>query len=144
MRTQFLLTIFLSTMSHTITINDESTSGKILNKIMLKLEDEITTIGKIIEARVNYEVDDYNKKSPNLFKGLVQPTDAEQTLNGFRMLKRKKIDPEKQVYTALQSFNQNGFFVLVDNKQYENLDDEVLLEKDTTVSFIKLTPLVGG
>ena len=111
---------------------------------MLKLEDEITTIGKIIEARVNYEVDDYNKKSPNLFKGLVQPTDAEQTLNGFRMLKRKKIDPEKQVYTALQSFNQNGFFVLVDNKQYENLDDEVLLEKDTTVSFVKLTPLVGG
>ena len=131
-------------MSQTITINDESTSGKILNKIILKLEDEITPIRKIIEARVYHEVEEYNKKLPNLFRGLVQPTEAEQTLNGYRMLKRKKIDPEKQVYAALQSFNQNGFFVLVDNKQYENLDDEVLLEKDTIVSFIKLTPLVGG
>ena len=131
-------------MSQTITINDQSTSGKILNKIILNLEDEITTIRKIIEARVYHEVEEYNKKLPNLFRGLVQPAEAEQTLNGYRMLKRKKIDPEKQVYAALQSFNQNGFFVLVDNKQYENLDDEVLLEKDTTVSFIKLTPLVGG
>ena len=131
-------------MSHTVTIHDESTSGKILHKIMLKLEDEITTVRKSIEARVHHEVEQYNKNLPDLFRGLVQPTEAEQTLNGFRMLKRKKIDPEKQIYAAWQSFNQNGFFVLVDDKQYESLDDEVLLENDTTVSFIKLTPLVGG
>ena len=131
-------------MSHTVTIHDESTNGKILHKIMLKLEDEVTTVRKIIEARVHHEVEQYNKNLPDLFRGLVQPTEAEQTLNGFRMLKRKKIDPEKQIYAAWQSFNQNGFFVLVDDKQYESLDDEVLLENDTTVSFIKLTPLVGG
>lgn len=34
--------------------------------------------------------------------------------------------------------------MLVDDKQVESLDDIVTIQAETIVSFIKLTPLVGG
>jgi hypothetical protein len=41
-------------------------------------------------------------------------------------------------------FLKNGYFVLIDNIQAETLEQEILLTNKTTVSFVKLTPLVGG
>lgn len=129
---------------YTVRIKDETASGKILNDITISLKNEIVTIKDIITARVISEVDDYNSKKPDYFNGLIQPTDAEKTLNGFKMMQKKYIDPEKQVYIALDAFLTNGYFVLVDDKQASSLDEQVLVEKSTTVSFVKLTPLVGG
>lgn len=129
---------------YTVRIKDETASGKILNDITISLKNEIVTIKDIITARVISEVDDYNSKKPDYFNGLIQPTDAEKTLNGFKMMQKKYIDPEKQVYIALDAFLTNGYFVLVDDRQASSLDEQVLVEKSTTVSFVKLTPLVGG
>lgn len=129
---------------YTIRVKDETASGKILNDIIISLKEEIVTIKDIITARVMSEVEEYNSKKPEYFNGLIQPTDAEKTLNGFKMVKKKYIDPEKQVYIALDSFLTNGYFVLVDDKQANSLEQQVLVEKNTTVSFVKLTPLVGG
>src|SRR5262245_46793155 len=128
----------------TITVKDETFSGKILNEITLEFKSESVTIRDIISGRVLQEVKAYNDKLPEFFNGLVEPTDAERTLNGYRLKPKKLIDGEKQVYIALDSFQKNGFFVLVDNVQSESLEQEVELRKSTTVSFIKLTPLVGG
>jgi hypothetical protein len=129
---------------YTVRIKDETASGKILNDITISLKNEIVTIKEIITARVISEVDDYNSKKSDYFNGLIQPTDAEKTLNGFKMMQKKYIDPEKQVYIALDAFLTNGYFVLVDDRQASSLDEQVLVEKSTTVSFVKLTPLVGG
>jgi hypothetical protein len=125
-------------------ITDETFAGKILNEISIKVSDERLTVKDIIEARVYAEVEDYNNKLTQIFTGLVQPTDAEVSLNGFKLRRIKKIDGEKQVYTALDAFQKNGFFVLIDNKQAESLDEEVLVSNESTVSFVKLTPLIGG
>lgn len=127
-----------------IRVIDENASGKILNDIRISLEHEIVTIKDIITARVISEVEEYNSKKPDYFLGLVQPTDAEKTLNGYKLTKKKFIDPEKQVYIALNAFLTNGYFILIDDKQFCSLDDQVLVDKTTTVSFVKLTPLVGG
>jgi len=54
----------------------------------------------IITERVLKEVENYNNKLPEYFKGLIQPSAAEKTLNGYKLKNRKKIDGEKQVYTA--------------------------------------------
>lgn len=129
---------------YTIRIKDETASGKILNDVLISLKTEIVTIREIITLRVTSEVEEYNSKKPDFFFGLVQPTDSEKTLNGFRMAKKKIIDPEKQVFIALDSFLNNGYFVLVDDRQASSLDELVLVEKNTSVSFVKLTPLVGG
>ena len=38
----------------------------------------------------------------------------------------------------------NGFFLLVDDRQIEDLDEEVVVTVESTISFVKLVPLVGG
>ncbi len=128
----------------TLTIKDETTGGIVINQTRLSFSNELATVQEIIAARVLAEVDEYNSNLPEYYKGLVQPGEAEVTLNGFKMKQRKKVDAEKQVFVALQAFNQNGYFVLIDNIQAEGLDQMVVINPNTEVSFIKLTPLVGG
>jgi hypothetical protein len=74
----------------------------------------------------------------------VQPTDAEQTLNGFRVRDHRQIDWKQQSERACDAFERNGFFVLVDDRQPDSLDEEITVGPDTRVSFVKLVPLVGG
>lgn len=128
----------------TLTIKDETNSGKVLSEIIIPIKSTTVTVKDIIEARVIYEVKAYNDKLPEYFQGFVQPTNAERTLNGYKMRERKKVDSEKQVYIALDAFQKNGYFILVDDKQVEFLEQEVLIKPNTIVSFVKLTPLVGG
>jgi hypothetical protein len=128
----------------TITIKDETFAGKILREIQLDFESESVSIRDIITMRVLQEVELYNDNLPQYFNGLIEPSDAEKTLNGYKLKSKKLIDGEKQVYTALNAFQKNGFFVLIDNTQAETLDQVVELKEHTSISFIKLTPLVGG
>lgn len=130
-------------MTKTLTINDESAIGKLLNQIILEVERDAITVEELITKRVEKEVENYNKTLPEYFKGLVQPSETERVLNGVQ-IKRKEVDAEKQVYVALQAFQENGFFILVDNRQVENLNELILIEPSTTISFVKLTALVGG
>jgi hypothetical protein len=127
-----------------LVIKDKTGSGKIINEVSISLKNERVTVKEIIEARVIAEVDKYNEKMPEFFNGLVQPTDAEKTINGFKMKSRKKVDPEKQVYIALDAFMKNAFFLLIDKFQAETLEQQVDIKPSTQISFIKLTPLVGG
>jgi hypothetical protein len=101
-------------------------------------------VKEIITERVICEVDNYNLKLPEYFNGLIEPSDAEKTLNGFKLKPKKLIDSEKQVYIALDAFLKNGFFILIDDVQSESLEQMVELRHDTVISFIKLTPLIGG
>ncbi|HEU5289800.1 MAG TPA: hypothetical protein VFU05_04095 [Cyclobacteriaceae bacterium] len=128
----------------TLKIKDETHVGKVISEIDVSFDKSSVTIREIISARVQFEVDRYNAKLPEYFQGLVQPTFAEKTLNGFKMKERKKVDFEKQLYIALDAFQKNGYFVLVDNQQSDSLDHIVQITPKTTVSFLKLTPLVGG
>ena len=125
-------------------IKDETFTGDILNQIEIEVANELTTVKDIIEGRVTAEVERYNNKSTEYFQGLIQPTDTEKALNGFKFKKKRLIDAEKQVYVALNQFQNNGYFVLIDDIQAESLDQEVLVGKETQVSFVKLTALVGG
>lgn len=127
-----------------LTIKDESPDGKLLQELILTFETEVVTVKDIITERVLQEVDAYNKKLPLYFNGLVEPTEAERTINGFKLKARRVIDGEQQVYTALHAFQKNAFFVLIDEIQSESLEQEIELNGSPLVSFIKLTPLVGG
>ena len=131
-------------MTVTVTIKDETTGGEVLNKIPVSFASELVSIKEIIRARVLADVAAYNLKLPEYFQGLVQPGEAEQTLNGFRMKERRKVDPEKQYAIALDAFSKNGYFVLIDNIQAEDPEQMVVINANTDISFIKLTPLVGG
>ena len=128
----------------TITIRDETLTGQSIAEYPLDLLTERVTVRELIRSRVYQEVQDYNRRKPETFRGLVQPTDAEQTLNGFRVRDHRQIDWTKQFDRACDAFERNGFFVLVDDRQPEALDEEITVGPDTRVSFVKLVPLVGG
>jgi hypothetical protein len=127
-----------------IIIKDATVGGKTLNEIPVTFTSELVTVKEIIEARVNAEVEAYNTKLPDYFRGLVQPADAEKTLNGYKLKERKKVDAEKQRLIALDAFAKNGFFILIDNIQSESLEQMVVINDKTDINFVKLTPLVGG
>jgi hypothetical protein len=127
-----------------IQIADTTMAGEILNKISIAIENERTNLAKIIKGRVTHEVKAYNQKLGEQFYGLVQPSESEKVLNGYKMKKRQPIDAEKQVYIALEAFNKNAFFVLVDDQQVDELETELLVSETTNIHFMKLTQLVGG
>lgn len=127
-----------------ITVKDETFGGKVLRELDLDLSSTELSLQELITARVNAEVERFNQQSTQLFQGLVEPTDAEKTLNGYLLKSKRAIDAEKQVYIALQAFQSNGYFVLIDNLQAESLEQRFSISPDTHISFIQLTPLVGG
>lgn len=128
-----------------IILKDTTLTGDILNEITIAIQHERITVKDLIAARVESEVKAYNDKQPEYFKGLIQPTNAEKTLNGYKFKdRRKKIDIEKQVLIAFDAFQKNGYFILIDEQQIEDLNQEVLVGKNTEVSFVKLAQLVGG
>ena len=131
-------------MPATLTIKDETATGKTTGQTVVEFLTETITVRELIRGRVYQEVQDYNTKQPEHFRVLVQPTDTEQTLNGFKLKKRREIDWKEQFDNACQAFERNGFFILVGDRQAENLDEEITIQPGTEVSFVKLTPLVGG
>jgi hypothetical protein len=128
----------------TLTIQDETMAGKLLHRITLEVASETITVQELIRARVFAEVEAYNEKKPGFFNGLVQPAEAERVLNGYRLQTSRAIDAEKQYYIALDAFQKNGFFVLVDNYQVSELQEPIIVSADTRVSFVRMMPLVGG
>lgn len=131
-------------MAATLTIRDETATGKTTGQTVVEFLTETITVRELIRGRVYQEVQDYNTTQPEHFRGLVQPTDAEQTLNGFKLKKRREIDWKEQYEKACDAFDRNGFFILVGDRQAESLDEEITIAPGTEVSFVKLTPLVGG
>lgn len=132
-------------MSATLTVRDETTSGEIYDAITLEFLTDNITVRELIRERVFQEVKDYNaKQGEKFFRGLVQPTDAEQTLNGFKLKKPRMLNWEPQFDKACEAFETNAIIILIDNKQAGALDEQITITPQTEVSFLKLTPLVGG
>ena len=127
----------------TLTITDETAAGKILNKIALEFETEYISVKELIEARIKLEITRYERDVDSYKKGLVLPTNLEKRLNQ-KQKERPKIDLEKQLLIALDAFQKNGYFILVDDEQVDELEQKFLVDESTQVTFIKLTPLVGG
>lgn len=131
-------------MATVITVADETATGGTLNEFSLEFLNERVTVRELIRARVYQEVTEYNARQSEYFRGLVQPEGAERTAGGFRLQKQRKIDWEEQYKRALKGFQANGFLILVDDRQVDELDQEVELRYDAKVSFLRLVPLIGG
>ena len=133
-------------MLTSLKISDLTTAsiGKPEHTFTVHVTGETVSVRELIRARVFQEVEEYNSKTPETFRMLVQPGEAERTLNGFKFSKPRQVDSQAQFEKAIEAFEGNGFLVLVDDRQVDNLDDEIALHPETSVSFLKLVPLVGG
>jgi hypothetical protein len=95
---------------------------------------DLLTVRELIRTRVREEVANANADRTQPRRLLVTPADAETRL----------IDWQRQADVAVEAFVKQAFFVFVDGKQVDALDDEVSLHTDCEVRFLRLTPLVGG
>jgi hypothetical protein len=131
-------------MPATLTIRDETLSGETLGEWNLDFLTETVTVRELIRSRVYQEVQDYNYKRADTFRGMVQPEGSEKLLNGDAKRAFKPIDWETQFATALAAFDNQAILILIDDHQVEELGEIVDIATTTKVSFLKLTPLVGG
>jgi hypothetical protein len=127
-----------------ITIQDQLPVGKTVHQLTFEVGTTRLTARELIRLRVHEEVMMYNLSPAGVFKGLVQPTEPEETLNGTKLRQRRPIDWERQAQIALQAFEANGFFILVDDHQVEDLDEVIELQENIQIAFVKLIPLAGG
>jgi len=139
----------------TITIHDQTTSGNSTHSLTLDILSETITVRELIRSRVYQEVQDFNLQQTQAassggankattFSGLVQPTDTERTLNGYKLKTPRQIDWKPQFEKACEAFASNRILLLIDNTQPTDLDQPLTLKHDTRISFLKLVPLVGG
>jgi hypothetical protein len=133
---------------HILTVRDQAIGGGAGHEFSLDFPSERITVRELIKSHIKQEVHAYNKSltsqpSP-VFRGLIQPTDAEIAVNGCRLKTPRTVDWQAQFDRAIEAFEHNQIFVLVNDKQVESLDDQILVNPQTLVSFLRIVPLVGG
>jgi hypothetical protein len=131
-------------MSATLTIRDETVGGESLSEWALDVLTERITVRELIRSRVYQEVQDYNRSRAEVFRGLIQPEGAEKALNGWKLKKARELDWKRQFERGVEAFEKNQVLILVNDRQAESPDEEIEVGPDTRVTFLRLTPLVGG
>lgn len=128
----------------TVKVIDEWRPGKVTQEWALDLLTERITARELLRRRIYQEVTEYNARMPGRFHGLVQPSESERVLNGYRLQEGRTIDWEAQFTQALEAFQRQRFLLLVADRQVEDLDEEITLHAGAEVTFLRLTPLAGG
>lgn len=133
-------------MSYTLNVRDEPLGAAPSDPWTLEFSSEEITVKELIEERVHQEVRDHNARAAStpVFRGLVQPAESETVLNGYRLKEPRMIEWRPQAELALAAFEANGFLVLIGDRQATSLEERFRVSTGTPVSFVKLTPLVGG
>ncbi|WP_305788664.1 hypothetical protein [Symbioplanes lichenis] len=125
-------------------LRDETMTGReIATRTLPDLPDRITA-RELLRLRVRDEVARHNAAGGDVFQGLVRPSAATETAQGFRLPGAHRIDWEQQADIACAAFAGNGFVLLTSDRQIEDLDEWIDLRHDNEISFIRLIPLVGG
>ena len=131
-------------MTLTLTVRDETTTGEKTGELTLDFLTERVTVRELIRSRVYQEVKDFNTRRPGLYRGLVQPREAEAELGGYRVRSGQELDWREQFDAALGAFERGRVLILAGGRQVESLEDEVVVGPDAEATFLKLVPLVGG
>jgi hypothetical protein len=129
-----------------ITFLDETATGQVLHSWDVSVENETMTLQELIMLRVKEEILRRTEASAAMYFNIYQElTEAEQKLNLQKhKANREAPDPEAYGYRALDAFKRNAFFVLIGNKQVDDLQEVIDLRRENPISFVRLTPLVGG
>lgn len=132
----------------TLNIREETFGGAEAKTHAITLLSENLTLAELIRLKVEQEVEIHNKP---VRKALAERsnmlTEKERLLNRDterQFVNPQIIDPEKEYYRALDFFQKNRLFVLIDGKQVEDLHEPLSMNTRSEVNFIHLMPLVGG
>ncbi|MBR0840689.1 hypothetical protein JQ607_10865 [Bradyrhizobium liaoningense] len=127
----------------------------------LELPTERMTARDLIRCRIEADVAMHNALERARLDGkiaaerdasngwLVTPGPVERALNGPRGVygpgtHLDLIESEPLIAVAVAAFARNGFFMIFDGRQTVDLDEVLTVGRDSTVTFLRLVPLVGG
>ena len=114
-----------------------------------ELPEGIDTVRGLIAAFVHAEVERFNDKDTELpLLTVMSAEDIEREAKmgkvAFgRLWSDKKADEAKAVETALTSFDDGLFRVLMDEEELTDLDAEINIKEGAVFTFIRLTFLAG-
>ena len=139
-------------MATMLTVHEETPSGKPTGRFEIELLTERVTIRELIRSRVYQKVKDRNSRAIQDSRKERSPggLTVENTPEGLRPASASvdkengSIDWHAKFERALDAFQQRRFLVLVDDQQIGGLDEEIVVVPETVVTFVRLTPLVGG
>ena len=133
-----------------VTVRNETVPRTDVIDALLRISALRLTARELISERVLIECDTrLTDEGGRVAPLLIERSEKEKSLNGpikhhVQIASGSDEFREQQVAIALRAFETNGFILLVDDRQIEGLDDEIEFSDTTTVTFLKLTPLVGG
>jgi len=121
-------------MSVTIHAQDQGTDGKTLREFVLNFLTERVTVRELLRSRIYQGVTEGNaRRAMAAGKGGAPSKTKPVTLNFDDEFKK-----------ALDAFKVGRVIVLVDDKQLDDLATQVVVAPSTSVTFLRLVPLVGG
>ena len=108
------------------------------------------TLRDLIEEVVRHEVDAFKKRQQDRqFLRALTVTEIEKGVDqgkvemGASDVQPQNLDPEEAVAAALIAFEDGLYLVIIDEKQYKDLDEAVFLTADSRLTFVRLTMLSG-
>jgi hypothetical protein len=104
----------------------------------------------LIERVVRHEVEAFKQRQED--RKLVHALTARQIEEGASRGKidmggrdlKQQVDAEEAVGTALEAFEDGLYLVVVDGVEQKNLDNQVFLNPDSRIAFVRLVMLAGG
>ena len=139
-----------------LSIKEEVFGAGSIEEYDIQLSGQRVTLADLIQAKTAKEIELVNLRLRNNdVPGQHAWIKKEERILNERAIKKQEakekeritsliVDEEKACYDALAGFQANAFFVIVDGEQKTDLNDELMLTKNTAVQFVRLTPLVGG
>lgn len=127
-----------------IVFRDADLPQTVVVDAVLPFSSSVVTARELIAERVRAECDNrLPAEMSSRLLGLDASSEAEQArFQALLDTAAESVTP--QIQRALESFETNGFLLLVDETQVEDLEEEVHLKSGSVVTFIRLTQLVGG
>ena len=119
-------------------------SVKTIPVMELLFPTNIITVADLIRQRVAVEVDRFLDTMKTQQHALVALTEEEMLLNQKSENNAREGLKERQCAKALQAFQSNQFFVIVDDQQLTELQEPIMVTDSIQVEFFRLRPLVGG
>jgi len=112
-------------------------------KYQLQLPGDRIKVRDLIRLYVEDQVERFNLRRPDYSSRL--QSEEERILNPHRPTKHtQQRDCDVEYENAVSAFSSNGFFLLVNGHQISDLDEDISVKSDMEISFLRLTPLVGG
>lgn len=131
-------------MSVSLPIQDQIDLGKVVSSRVLKFPVNRVTVKELIETRVSQEIESFMEQSSQPFLNIIKPGSIEGSLNNSKYKKKVNFDIKAQQNIAINAFENNGYFILFNDRQLTELEDIVHITPNSKVVFFKLTAIVGG